>query len=145
MQNHYNLIYREEEREMIPLCLDQGLGLVPWSPLARGFLAGNRSREEKGETVRAKTDDYAHKLYYTDTDFAIADRLAEIAQAKGVSRMRLALAWLLARPGVSAPIVGATKMEQLEEAASAVEVRLTPEENAALEELYRPRAVVGIR
>ena len=145
MQNHYNLIYREEEREMIPLCREEGLGLLPWSPLARGFLAGNRSRAEKGETVRAKTDDYAHKLYYSDADFAIADRLGKVARTKGVSNMQVALAWLLGRPGVVAPIVGATKMEHLEEAAAAVSVTLTPEERASLEELYRPRAVVGIR
>jgi aryl-alcohol dehydrogenase (NADP+) len=145
MQNHYNLIYREEEREMIPLCLDQGLGLIPWSPLARGFLAGNRTPDRQGETLRAKTDDYAHKLYYSDADFAIADRLGAVAAAKGVSRMQIALAWLLGRPGVAAPIVGATKMSHLEEAVKAVDVRLTAEENVALEELYRPRAVVGIR
>ncbi len=145
MQNHYNLIYREEEREMIPLCRAEGLGIVPWSPLARGFLAGNRSREQKGETLRAKTDDYAHKLYYTDTDFAIADRVGVVAAAKGVSNMQVALAWLLAQPAVTAPIIGATKMEHLEESVAALDVRLTPEERTALEELYRPRAVVGIR
>jgi aryl-alcohol dehydrogenase-like predicted oxidoreductase len=145
MQNHYNLIYREEEREMLPLCREEGLGILPWSPLARGFLAGNRSREEKGETLRAKTDDYAHKLYYTDTDFAIADRVGVVAAAKGVSRMQVALAWLLAQPAVTAPIIGATKMEHLEESVAALDVRLTLEERTALEELYRPRAVVGIR
>jgi aryl-alcohol dehydrogenase (NADP+) len=145
MQNHYNLIYREEEREMISLCREEGLGILPWSPLARGFLAGNRSRAEKGETVRAKTDDYAHKLYYSDVDFRIADRLGEVAKRKGVSNMQIALAWLLTRPGVTAPIVGATKMEHLEEAVAAVSVTLTPDERASLEELYQPRAVVGIR
>jgi aryl-alcohol dehydrogenase (NADP+) len=145
MQNHYNLIYREEEREMIPLCREEGLGILPWSPLARGFLAGNRTGAEKGETLRARTDDYAHNLYYSKTDFEIADRLAEVARGKGVSSMQIALAWLLGRPGVTAPIVGATRMKHLEEAAAAVSIALTPEESAALEELYQPRAVVGLR
>ena len=107
MQNHYNLVYREEEREMIPLCRDEGIGLIPWSPLARGFLAGNRNRAEKGETTRSKSDAFAHRMYYQDEDFAIVDRVAEIAKARGVSNAQVALAWLLAQPGVTAPIVGA--------------------------------------
>jgi aryl-alcohol dehydrogenase (NADP+) len=143
MQDHYNLIYREEEREMLPLCRAEGLGVIPWSPLARGFLAGNRRAEDRGETARAKTDEYAHKLYYTDTDFAIADRLGAVAEAKGASRMQVALAWLLAQPGVTAPIVGASKLAHLEEAVGALSVTLTPEERASLEELYRPRPVLG--
>jgi 1-deoxyxylulose-5-phosphate synthase len=145
MQNHYNLVYREEEREMIPLCRDQGVGLVPWSPLARGFLAGNRGREDRsaGATARARTDEIALKLYYDESDFAVLEALKGVAQAKGVTNATLAYAWLLSRPGVTAPIVGASQTWQLEEAAKALEVTLTPEDSAALEAPYRPHPVLG--
>jgi len=146
MQNHYNLVYREEEREMIPLCRAEGVGLIPWSPLARGFLAGNRkANEEKtaAETVRARTDEYAHGLYYRPSDFTVVDRLTEIATARGVKNAQVALAWMLSRPGLTAPIVGASKMYQLEDALAALEIKLTPEEIARLEEPYEPHPVLG--
>ena len=146
MQNHYNLVYREEEREMIPLCRAEGVGLIPWSPLARGFLAGNRkANEEKtaAETVRARTDAYAHGLYYRQSDFTVVDRLTEIAEARGVKNAQVALAWMLSRPGLTAPIVGASKMYQLEDALAALEIKLTPEEIARLEEPYEPHPVLG--
>jgi aryl-alcohol dehydrogenase (NADP+) len=143
MQNHYNLVYREEEREMLPLCRDQGIGVIPWSPLARGFLAGNRTREQWGETVRAKTDDFAQSMYYRDADFAVADRAAALADARGVTPAQIALAWLLSKPVVSAPIIGASKMFQLEESVAAAEMTLTGEEISTLEELYTPHPVLG--
>ncbi|MEA5098485.1 MAG: aldo/keto reductase, partial [Burkholderiaceae bacterium] len=148
MQNHYNLLYREEEREMIPLCHDQKIALIPWSPLARGFLAGNRKREDRdvstdnSATSRAKTDDLALRYYYSDADFEIVDTLARLAQQKGVSNAQLAYAWLLHK-GVTAPIVGASKLPQLEQALSAIHVRLTPEDMAELEAPYRPHPVIG--
>jgi aryl-alcohol dehydrogenase-like predicted oxidoreductase len=143
MQNHYNLVYREEEREMIPLCRAEGIGIIPWSPLARGFLVGNRRPAEYGETTRAKTDEYAHRMYYRESDFRIVDRVSEIAKRRGVSNAQVALAWLLQKPGVTAPIVGASKMYQLEEAVKAVEIRLSEDEVRALEELYEPHPVLG--
>lgn len=144
MQNHYNLVYREEEREMIPLCRHEGIGLVPWSPLARGFLAGNRRRGEgHGDTSRAQTDDFAHKLYYREADFAVVDRLSEVAQRRGLPNAQVALAWLLHQPGVTAPIIGASQMRHLEDAAAALELKLTTEELAALAEPYQPHAVLG--
>jgi aryl-alcohol dehydrogenase (NADP+) len=146
MQNHYNLVYREEEREMIPLCQSEGIGLIPWSPLARGFLAGNRKANEdkkQAETTRARTDDFAHGLYYRDSDFTVVDRLTEIAQARGVKNAQVALAWILAKPGVSAPIIGASKMYQLEDALAALEIKLTPEEITKLEEPYEPHPILG--
>jgi 1-deoxyxylulose-5-phosphate synthase len=143
MQNHYNLIYREEEREMIPLCRHEGIGVIPWSPLARGFLAGNRRPQDFGETVRAKTDDYAQKMYYQPSDFAVVERVTEIARKRGVPNAQIALAWLLHQPGVTAPIVGASKMSHLEEAVAALRIRLEPGEIIALEELYSPHAVLG--
>src|SRR6266581_4648063 len=124
MQNHYNLVYREEEREMLPLCREEGIGVIPWSPLARGFLAGNRRREDRGETIRAKSDEFAHQLYYTDADFGVADRAADLARRRGVTPAQIALAWLLAKPGVTAPIVGASKVPQLDEAVAALDIRL---------------------
>jgi 1-deoxyxylulose-5-phosphate synthase len=141
MQNHYNLVYREEEREMLPLCRDQGIGVIPWSPLARGFLAGNRRGAERGDTKRAATDTIAHKLYYADSDFRIADRVGDVAAGRGVSPAQIALAWVLAQPAVTAPIVGASKMPQLEEALAALEMKLTTEECRQLEELYEPHAI----
>jgi len=146
MQNHYNLVYREEEREMIPLCLSEGVGLIPWSPLARGFLAGNRKANEdklKGETTRARTDVYAHQLYYRESDFAVVDRLTEVAEARGVKNAQVALAWMLGKPGVSAPIIGASKMYQLDDAIAAMEIKLTEDEVKKLEEGYEPHPVLG--
>ncbi len=143
MQNHYNLVYREEEREMIPLCRDEGIGLIPWSPLARGFLAGNRRREDHGETSRAKTDDFAHKLYYNDGDFAVVDRVGEIAAARGVSHAQVALAWLLHQPGVTAPIIGASKPYHLEDALAATSFKLDDAELKALAEPYQPHPILG--
>lgn len=144
MQNHYNLIYREEEREMIPLCMDQGIGIIPWSPLARGFLAGNRHRQGGGDTDRAREDGFAKMMYYTDADFAIADRNAEIAAKHGVSPAQIALAWMLHKPGITAPIIGASKLYQLEQAIAALDLELPEEDMTALEELYQPHAVLGI-
>jgi len=143
MQNHYNLIYREEEREMIPLCRDQGIGVIPWSPLARGFLAGNRKPEDYGETIRAKTDDYAQKMYYQPSDFAVVERLTEISRKRGVSNAQVALAWLLAQPGITAPIVGASKMQHLDDAVAALRLKLSDEELKALAEPYQPHSVLG--
>jgi aryl-alcohol dehydrogenase (NADP+) len=146
MQNHYNLVYREEEREMIPLCLHEGIGLIPWSPLARGFLAGNRKANEekqRAETMRARTDDFAHKMYYRDSDFSLVDRISEVATARGVKNAQVALAWILGKPGVSAPIIGASKLYQLEDAVAALELELTGEEVKKLEEGYEPHPVLG--
>ena len=142
MQNHYNLVYREEEREMLPLCRAEGIGVIPWSPLARGFLAGNRRPSESAVTERARTDNIAHGLYYTPSDFRIVDRVVEVATARGVAPAQVALAWLLAKPGVTAPIVGASKMEHLEQAAAALEIVLSDEELKRLEELYEPHPVL---
>ncbi len=143
MQNHYNLIYREEEREVIPLCRDQGVAIIPWSPLARGFLAGNRRKQDFGETVRARTDEYAQGMYYQDADFAVADRVGEIARKRGVSNAQIALAWLLHQPGVTAPIVGASKMQHLEDAVAALDIRLEADELKALAEPYQPHRILG--
>jgi aryl-alcohol dehydrogenase (NADP+) len=143
MQNHYNLIYREEEREMLPYCREEGIGVIPWSPLARGFLAGNRRPNDKGDTIRAKTDDFAHELYYTDADFAVADRAAELATRRGVKPAQIALAWILAKPAVTAPIVGASKLPQLDEAIAAMDIHLDAGEVALLEEPYRPHPTLG--
>jgi aryl-alcohol dehydrogenase (NADP+) len=143
MQNHYNLVYREEEREMLPLCRAEGIGVIPWSPLARGFLAGNRRRQDLGDTPRARTDDFAHKLYYADSDFRIVDRVVELAGRRGIAPAQVALAWLLHQPGVTAPIVGASKMEQLDQAIAALDVSLSADERAFLEEPYEPHRVLG--
>ncbi len=143
MQNHYNLVYREEEREMLPLCREEGIGVIPWSPLARGFLAGNRRGAGRGETVRAQTDDFAHKLYYAEGDFTVADRAVALARKRGVKPAQIALAWLLAKPGVTAPIIGASKLPHLDEAVAALDMRLEPDEMAFLEEPYQPHPVLG--
>jgi 1-deoxyxylulose-5-phosphate synthase len=145
MQNHYNLVYREEEREMIPLCLSEKIGLIPWSPLARGFLTGshNRGGGQQGTSVRARTDDFAHSLYYRDSDFTVVDRVTEIATKRGVNNAQIALAWVLARPGVTAPIVGASKLSHLEDAIQALQIKLTPEEIEALDQPYEPHPVLG--
>jgi 1-deoxyxylulose-5-phosphate synthase len=143
MQNHYNLLYREEEREMIPQCVDQGVGVLPWSPLARGWLAGTRTREGEQRTTRAGTDAYAERLYGSPEDFDVIDRVAELATERGVPSAQVALAWLLHKRGVTAPIAGATKLEHLEDALAAEELTLSPEEIARLEEPYHPHAVLG--
>ena len=143
MQNHYNLVYREEEREMIPLCRAEGIGVIPWSPLARGFLAGTRSREERGSTTRAKTDAFAHELYYNDADFTVVDQVVALAEQHGVKPAQIALAWILHQPSVTAPIIGASKMEQLEQAVAALEIQLTAEDLKALEAPYQPHPVLG--
>lgn len=143
MQNHYNLVYREEEREMLPLCRAEGIGVIPWSPLARGFLAGNRQRQGFGETLRAQTDDYAQSMYFKEADFEIAGRAAELAGQRGVSPAQIALAWLLHKPGVTSPIIGASKMHHLEEAVAALEIRLSEGEMKYLEERYQPHPVLG--
>jgi aryl-alcohol dehydrogenase-like predicted oxidoreductase len=143
MQNHYNLVYREEEREMMPLCREEGVGVIPWSPLARGLLAGNRRRDDRGETIRAQSDDYAYRLYGADSDFAIADRVADLAKRRGVKPAQIALAWLLAQRGVTAPIVGASKLCHLDDAVHAMEIRLDAGEITFLEERYQPHPVLG--
>jgi len=144
MQNQYNLIYREEEREMIPLCLDQQIGIIPWSPLARGFVMGNRTRDKKGDTARARTDEFAYKLYYHERDFAIADRVGEVAARLSLSRAKIAMAWVLNKPGITCPILGATKLQHLEDAVAAVDIKLSADDMKALEELYQPKPVAGI-
>jgi len=143
MQNHYNLIYREEEREMNKLCLEEGVGLIPWSPLARGFLVGNRTKDKGGPTKRAKSDDYAHSMYYRQSDFAVLSALEDVAAKKAVTPAQMALAWLLHKPGVVAPIIGATKMPQLEQAVEALEITLSVEEIEFLEAAYVPHPVLG--
>jgi aryl-alcohol dehydrogenase-like predicted oxidoreductase len=143
MQNHYNLVYREEEREMIPLCVDQGVGVIPWSPLARGVLAGNRTRSGDRLTIRAKTDAFAESLYKPEVDFDVVARADEVAAERGVPTAQVALAWLLHQPGVTAPIIGATKLAHLKEAIAAVDVKLTADEVAALEKPYRPHPILG--
>jgi 1-deoxyxylulose-5-phosphate synthase len=141
MQNHYNLVYREEEREMIPLCIAEGLGVIPWSPLGRGVLARPRAVSRERETTRARSDPYAERLYVDNMDWGIVDAVERIANERGVSMAEVGLAWLMAKPGVTAPIVGATKIEQLEAAIRAVELALTAEEMAALETAYTPKRV----
>jgi aryl-alcohol dehydrogenase (NADP+) len=145
MQNHYNLVYREEEREMLPLCLDEGIGVIPWSPLARGFLAGNRSVSDasrrEAATPRATSDVIAHRLYYTDSDFRTVERVVALARQRGVRPAQIALAWLLSKPVVVAPIVGASRMEHLDDALGALGIDLSEEEIRALEEGYEPHSV----
>jgi aryl-alcohol dehydrogenase-like predicted oxidoreductase len=143
MQNHYNLIYREEEREMIPQCIDQGVAVIPWSPLARGMLAGNRSRDGERRTTRSGTDSFTDSLYDSAADFDIADRAAEVAKERGVPAPQIGLAWLMHRPGVTAPIVGATKLSHLQDALAAEELELSEDEMGRLEELYVPHGVRG--
>ena len=145
MQNHYNLVYREEEREMIPLCRSEGVGLIPWSPLARGFLSGNRSRQDWGETARAKIDEFAHQMYYQESDFTVVERVVELARDREVTSSQIALAWLLHQPGVTAPIIGASKMRHLEEDVAALDIELSEEELQMLEEPYQPHPILGHR
>jgi aryl-alcohol dehydrogenase-like predicted oxidoreductase len=143
MQNHYNLIYREEEREMIPLCLDQGVGVIPWSPLARGILAGNRTRSGERHTTRSNTDPFTDYLYEQPTDFDVVEAAQQVAAARGVPTAQVALAWLLAKPGVTAPIVGSTKLSHLQDALAAEELTLSADEVASLEKPYVPHPVLG--
>jgi aryl-alcohol dehydrogenase (NADP+) len=143
MQNHYNLVYREEEREMMPLCRSEGIGVIPWSPLARGFLSGNRSREEWVDTPRSKTDEFTHQMYYQESDFTVVERVIEVAEQKGVTASQVALAWLLHQPGVTSPIIGASKMSHLEENVAALDIELSQEALEALEEPYTPHPVLG--
>lgn len=143
MQNHYNLVYREEEREMLPLCRAEGIGVMPWSPLARGFLSGTRSRGDRGATTRDQSDSLAHNMYYTEADFTVVDRVVELAERNAVTPAQIALAWLLHQPGVTAPIVGASKMTHLEQAVAALDVALADEDRAYLEAPYQPHRVLG--
>jgi aryl-alcohol dehydrogenase-like predicted oxidoreductase len=143
MQNHYNLIYREEEREMIPCCIDFGAALIPWSPMARGFFTGNHRKGDWGDTVRARTDTYGQELYYRDADFTVADRVLEIAKKRGASGPQVALAWVLSKPYVTAPIIGASKLEHLEQSIAALDIKLTEEEIRSLEEPYQIHPVLG--
>lgn len=142
MQPQYNLVYREEEREMLPLCKAEGVGVIPWSPLARGFLAGGRKAVGEGNTERARTDEFSPRLYYRDADFAVVDAVEAIAKARGLSNTQVALAWVLKNSAITAPIVGASRMHHLSEALSALEVTLTDEEVAALEKPYQPKLVL---
>jgi aryl-alcohol dehydrogenase-like predicted oxidoreductase len=142
MQPHYNLVYREEEREMLPLCLDQKIGVIPWSPLARGLLTGKRVKGG-GETERARTDGFGKTLYTRDEDFAIAARVDELASARSIPSAQVALAWMLQKPAVTAPIIGATKMQHLEDAVAALSVHLSADETRRLEELYILHPVLG--
>ncbi|HWY47904.1 MAG TPA: aldo/keto reductase [Bryobacteraceae bacterium] len=142
MQNHYNLVYREDEREVIPLCMDQGLGVIPWSPLARGFLTGTRKRDG-GSTARSQNDGFAKEMYYSDDDFAVVDAVAEVASRRSVSPAQVACAWVLQAPGITAPIIGATKPQHLKELIAAVDLTLTGDEVAALEKPYRPHGILG--
>ena len=143
MQNHYNLVYREEEREMIPLCIDQRVGVLPWSPLARGLLAGNRTASGEKLTTRAQTDQFGDSLYVPELDFPVVDRAGEVAAARGVPAAQVGLAWLLHKPGVTAPIAGATKLEHLEDALAAEQLELSADEIERLEEPYVPHAISG--
>ncbi|MDO9474447.1 MAG: aldo/keto reductase [Caulobacter sp.] len=142
MQPQYNLVYREEEREMLPLCKAEGVGVIPWSPLARGFLAGGRKAVGEGNTERARTDEFSPRLYYRDADFAVVDAVEAIAKERGLSNTQVALAWVLRNPAITAPIVGASKMHHLSEALAALEVTLTDDEVAALEAPYQPKPVL---
>lgn len=143
MQNHYNLVYREEEREMIPLCIEEGTGVIPWSPLARGFLTGNRTRDKSGSTTRSKSDSFAHSMYYQDDDFNVVKRVTTLAEQLEATPAQVALSWMLHRPGITAPIIGASKMAHLEQAAGAVDMPLSQEQMAFLEEPYKPHPVLG--
>jgi aryl-alcohol dehydrogenase-like predicted oxidoreductase len=143
MQNHYNLLYREEEREMLPLCINDGIGVIPWSPLARGFLTGTRTRDGGRRTIRAETDGFQDELYGSDADYDVVEHLTAVAADEGVAPARLALAWLMHKPGVTATIVGATKIEHLEDALAAAEIDLSDDQMARLEETYVPHPVIG--
>ncbi len=143
MQCYYNLLYRENEREVLPMCRAEGIAVIPYSPLARGFVAGNRKREGGGETVRSRTDPFSDKDYYREQDFAIVDRITAVAQARGVKNAQVAMAWILQKPGITAPILGATKAGYIDEAIAAMSLKLTEDEIKSLEEPYQPRAILG--
>ena len=143
MQNYYNVIYREEEREMLPLCRAEGIGVTPFSPLARGFVVGNRRKEDYGDTVRAKTDEFSRKQYYRPEDFAIVDRVTELARKRGLNNAQVALAWVLHQPGITSPIIGASKPGHLEDAIKALSVKLDEGEVKFLSELYKPRGILA--
>jgi aryl-alcohol dehydrogenase (NADP+) len=143
MQNHYNLAYREEEREMNPLCLTEGIGLIPWSPLARGFLSGNRPRTQTGDTLRAQTDEYGQKLYGSEADYAVLDAVMAVATRHGIKPVQVALAWMLHKPGITSPIIGASKPEHLDDALGALEVHLSADDLDQLEAPYQPRSIAG--
>ena len=143
MQNYYNVIYREEEREMLPLCRAEGIAVTPFSPLARGFVVGNRRKEDYGETVRAKTDEFSRKQYYRPEDFAIVDRVTELARKRDLNNAQVALAWVLHQPGITAPIIGASKPGHLEDAMKALTVKLDEGELKFLSELYKPRGILA--
>jgi len=143
MQNHYNLIYREEEREMIPCCMDQGRALIPWSPMARGFFSGTHRKGDWGDTARARSDGYAQDMYYRDADFVVADRVQEVAAQRGVSGSQIALAWTLHKPYVTSPIIGATKLEHLEQSIAALDITLTDDEIKRLEQPYQLHPILG--
>jgi aryl-alcohol dehydrogenase (NADP+) len=143
MQNHYNLVYREEEREMIPLCKAEKIGLIPWSPLARGFLTINQKRSGAGESTRSKSDTLAHKFYYRDVDYAILERVNELAERYNVSNAQIALAWLIQKNEITAPIIGARTKQHLNEAVNSLRVLLPGDDIAYLEEPYKPQEVLG--
>src|SRR6266702_3110423 len=143
MQNYYNVIYREEEREMLPLCRAEGIAVTPFSPLARGFVVGNRRKEDYGDTVRAKTDEFSRRQYYRTEDFAIVDRATEVAKKRGINNAQVALAWVLHQPGITAPIIGASKQGHLEDAMKALAIKLDADELKYLSELYKPRSVLA--
>ena len=143
MQNHYNQVYREEEREMIPLCKDQGIGLIPWSPMALGFFAGNRKRGGGGETVRAQTDPFANELYFREEDFVVAERAADVAKSHNATASQIALAWVLSKSYIAAPIIGSSKIAHLDQAIAALEIKLLDEEIKRLEESYQPHPILG--
>jgi aryl-alcohol dehydrogenase (NADP+) len=143
MQNYYNVVYREEEREILPFCRAEGLAVIPFSPLARGFVAGNRRKEDLGDTVRAKNDEFSRWQYYHDADFAIVDRVTEVAKKRGVNNAQVALAWVLQQPGITAPIIGATKLQYLDDAVAALSLKLDADELKHLAEPYQPRGVLA--
>src|SRR5499426_4458464 len=143
MQNYYNVIYREEEREMLPLCRAEGIAVTPFSPLARGFVVGNRRKEDYGETVRAKTDELSRRQYNRPEDFAIVARVTEVARKRGLNNAQIALAWVLHQPGIAAPIIGASKQHHLEDAVKALAVKLDTDELKYLSDLYKPRTVLA--
>jgi aryl-alcohol dehydrogenase (NADP+) len=142
MQPQYNLVYREEEREMLPLCREMGVGVIPWSPLARGFLAGGRAAPGEGNTERARTDEFSPRLYYREPDHAVVEAVSEVAKARGVPNMQVALAWVLRNPVITAPIIGASKAHHLTDAVGALEIKLTDDEVKALEKPYKPKPVL---
>ncbi len=143
MQNCYNLLYREEEREMLPLCREEGIGVIPFSPLARGFIAGNRNRENSGDTLRAQSDDLSRSYFFTEQDFALVDRITEVAERLGTSNARLAMAWVLQQPGITSPIIGATKPHHISDAVAALELKLDESDLQSLTDPYKPRPIMA--